>query len=303
MISICVASVRSDTISYLVESILRQSISDWELIIATQGENPNLLELMEKYVSRYTNIKHIKCKEFGKTRALNRAIMEAKGDIIAFTDDDCEADENWLETIALYFTRYENAGIVAGSLIPSKKRLLSISTCPATYVMEYFYDPSKHENGAPPGFYWAGGNFAVRKNVFDIVGLFDEFLGPGTEFPGAEDVDFAYRSEAKNIIVATTPKSLVYHTYGRRYGLRSILAHYKNYALGSGALHSKLILMNHRLSHSSKNKSIGKPVNPLRYLKSNYQKYWRNIAAKEYIEKYTIDTHGVTIAKNNLCTK
>ena len=42
--------------------------------------------------------------------------------------------------------------------------------------------------------------------------------------------------------MVTTPKSVVHHTFGFRYGVRAVYAHKRNYARGNGALAAKLTL-------------------------------------------------------------
>lgn len=295
MISVCVASIRDATISKFIDSIINQSYLDWELIISIQGENKELEHIVNCYNKNNKNIQYIKCSRYGKTLALNNAILISRGDIIAFTDDDCEADERWLEEIYKNFVQYQDAGIVAGSVIPSFKPKFTISTCPATYVIECTYDPSSSPNGAPSGFYWAGGNFAVRKKVFKKVGMFDEYLSPGTEFPGAEDMDFAYRAEANNIVMVTTPNSIINHTYGRRFGILSILKQYKNYATGVGALSAKLEISHHRLSQQKNSKKRTLFKNPVRLMKHIYDRYWIKKGYYKYIKKYKVNNLGLTI--------
>ncbi len=97
----------------------------------------------------------------------------------------------------------------------------------------------------------------MRRSVMELVGPFDNYLGVGTDYPSCEDVDFGLRAEELGVAMWTTPRSIVYHSYGRRYGLRNVLKHHKGYAMGSGALSAKLLLWNHRLS------KIWVPVRPL----------------------------------------
>lgn len=88
-----------------------------------------------------------------------------------------------------------------------------------------------------------GANFAIRKEVFQKVGFFDEYLGPGTEIPASEDVDYKLRMEYYGISMGSSPRAIVYHTFGYRYGLRAIMRHARNYQYGSGGLAAKLTLM------------------------------------------------------------
>ena len=295
LISVCVGSVRGNVIHHLIESILRQQYSNWELIIAAQGNDHVLLTEVHKWAQRDPRISFTHLQQFGRSRALNAAMKLAHGDIFAFTDDDCEASPDWLATIAKCFAQRPDVGIVAGNLIPAQAKPLQLSTCPATYTIECIYNPVELGFVGPPGFYWAGANIAVRRSVVDHVGPFDEYLGVGTSFPSAEDVDFGLRAEALGVVMWTTPNSIIYHTYGRRYGLKNVLKHHRGYAMGRGALGAKLALWNHRLSkvwgQPKKPSEIARDIvrNPKKSFLDLYTSKYDQIAYQSYLHEYEID--------------
>jgi GT2 family glycosyltransferase len=249
LISIIVGVTRADTLEHLVKSVLYQVYRNWELIIVGQGNDPHLEPKVLALVMLDSRIKFIHLSELGKAKALNQGIQVARGAVIAFTDDDCEADPQWLYTIAKCFEKEPEVGIVAGNVVAPAARPFQISTCPSANVTEFVYRPSDHNYQAPPFFFFIGANYALRTSILKKTGLFDEVFGPGGLFPGAEDTDFGLRAEALNIAIWTTPRSIIYHTYGRRMGIRQVLKHQKAYARGKGALIGKLTIMNHRLAN------------------------------------------------------
>src|SRR5204863_158616 len=91
-----------------------------------------------------------------------------------------------------------------------------------------------------------GANFAIRASVAARIGLFDEQLGAGTALPAGEDTDYMLRLEAQGVKMRCTPRAVVHHTYGRRFGLKALLANSRNYARGNGALAAKLSLFGDR---------------------------------------------------------
>ncbi|OJV97133.1 MAG: hypothetical protein BGO39_19295 [Chloroflexi bacterium 54-19] len=232
--------------------------------------------------------------QFGRSRALNKAVELARGDIFAFTDDDCEAAEDWLEIINHHFMQEPGVGIVAGNLIPPKVKGINISACPATYTIECIYKPAESGYRGPKGFYWGGANLAVRRSCFELVGPFDNNLGVGSEFPSAEDVDFGLRAELLGVVMWTTPKSIIYHTYGRRYGLKNVLNHFRGYALGGGALGAKLKVSGHWLSEEWDHpqpffKTIRKFFpNPLKGLLFLYTTHYKKEGFRAYQAKYVL---------------
>jgi GT2 family glycosyltransferase len=291
----------------LVQSIVSQDCRDWELIVAVQGEDDQLIDYVTHQAQNNPRISFVHLDQYSKSHALNQAVTRAKADIIAFTDDDCVASKEWLATINNCFALDHNVGIVAGNLLPPPASPFRVSTCPATFTIECVYKPSE-ENGfaAPPGFYWGGGNFAVRRSIFDLVGLFDEYLGPGTEFPGAEDVDFCLRAEAQGVVMWTTPQSVIYHTYGRRYGIQELLKYHRMSAIGSGALGAKLHLWNHRLARewgkSRRPAEWARQLvkNPYRALLEMYKARYVSFGHSKYVLEYDIDESILTRPKPNL---
>lgn len=294
MISVCVASVRSITIRYLIEAMQRQHFPDWELIIITQGNDAVLLGQVERFQQKDRRILTDNLPGFGKSRALNRAIALAKGDIIAFTDDDCEPAAHWLGTIAECLAREPSVGVIAGSVFLPPGPAPLIATRPEARLIECIYDPAESASGAPPGFWWGGANFAVRRAVIDQVGPFDVYLGPGAPFRSAEDVDFGLRAEACQVPMWTTPRSVVFHTYGRRVGLRAVLKLWRDYALGSGALGGKLELWGHRLVKVWRKRRTrrdwldGARRNPVGTVRALYQQRYVEQGRREYLANFEL---------------
>lgn len=303
VISVCVASIRANTLPFLVDSIVAQSFQNWELIVAVQGDQPGLIPYLTQQVEKDDRISFIHLDRFGRSYALNQAVMKARGGIIAFTDDDCVAAPDWLETIYSCFSTDDCVGIVAGDLTPSRQCPFTISTCPATFTIEYLYRPKEMGYSAPHGFYWGGANFAVRNSVMKLVGPFDEYVGPGTEFAAAEDVDFCLRAELMGVVMWTTPKSVIYHTHGRRYGLWNFLKYHRTSAFGSGALNGKLFLLNHRLIKTwgvpkkILQLAIGFLKNPFRTLLDQYKFKYQRIGMASYLSKFDIDSQVLSFEK------
>ncbi|MDQ4082119.1 MAG: hypothetical protein M3123_04425, partial [Actinomycetota bacterium] len=95
---------------------------------------------------------------------------------------------------------------------------------------------------APAGFDWCSANLAIRRDVPELAGPFDEFLGPGTSFPYAEDIDYKLRLEAAGVKMLSTPRPVVCHTFGRRSGVRNVVKYWRQNEAGMGAVAAKLTL-------------------------------------------------------------
>lgn len=241
-IAVCIGSVRPTTLPAAIDAIRRQTWQDWELVVIGQGADPALGELGRRYATSDARIRYIHLDQYGLSNARNAGIAATTAEIIAFTDDDCEAHSEWLSVIARCFTEHPEIGVVSGSLIAPPSAHRRFTTCPAYTATEAIYDPSLVPRTVPLGWDWLGANFAIRRTLVTQVGMFDIHLGSGTEFPSGEDTDYKLRCEELNIRMLSTPMSIVYHTFGSRQGLREVMRSQRNYATGNGALAAKLTL-------------------------------------------------------------
>ncbi len=242
LISVCIPAMRPTTVVDAVASILRQTWTDWELIVVGQGQDADLQPRVEQVAGMDGRVRYMHLPRRGLSRARNAAIALSRGEVIAMTDDDCEASSDWLAVLANCFAEAPEVGLVGGALLAPEMAGRARATCPALSPADAVYDPRAMGRRAPPGWDWIGGNFAVRRDVLERAGAFDEYLGAGALFPSGEDTDYKLRLEALGVIMRSTPRAVVHHTYGARYGVGAGLRHSRNYARGNGALAAKLTL-------------------------------------------------------------
>jgi len=248
-ISVCVPTSRPDTIALTIHSILKQSWDDWELLAVGQGDPdiPRTQATREAVIGAAADdrIHYVHTLERGATRARNKAMEVATGDVFAFIDDDCEADEAWLATFVDYFEKDPTLGLVGGAVVAPPKTQRGIAKCPTVMPAETVYEPQQMNFTPPAGWEWISCNVAFRRAVATAVGPWDAYLGPGTEFPAADDTDYLLRAEALGIKMATTPTAVVIHTFGYRYNTQ-LWKHARNYSFANGGLAAKLTLLGDR---------------------------------------------------------
>jgi len=81
--------------AYLAEaldSVLAQTISDWELIIVNDGSSDGTAAILESYAHRDPRIRVITQTNRGLAASRGRAVAAARGELVAFLD----ADDIWL---------------------------------------------------------------------------------------------------------------------------------------------------------------------------------------------------------------
>lgn len=241
-ITVCIATVRPTTLMHTVRSILAQTWSDWELLVVGQGDSPELVQVGASLPDLDSRIRYLHLDERGLSRARNAGLRAATGDVIAMTDDDCEAAPDWLETLARLFDQHPDVGMIGGALLAPPTSRRKLETCLEFIPAEILYLPDSGQP-PPPAWGWIGGDFAFRISLVERVGLFDEYLGAGApDFPAAEDTDYNMRALAAGVGILCSPTVVVHHTYGVRRGVRQNLRNIWAYARGNGGLDGKLTL-------------------------------------------------------------
>jgi GT2 family glycosyltransferase len=242
-ISVCVGSVRPETLPATIRAIQAQSVLDWELLLVLQGPDYPV-GAIERAAAGDDRIRILRDREFGLSRARNLAIREASAPVLAFTDDDCLPETDWLEVTLARFRADPGLGVLGGAVTAGPKERWGPSTCPAIEPGEMRLRPGSATEQDVIGF--IGANMAMTAEAARRIGPFDDLLGAGAPFLGGEDVDYRMRAAHAGIAMATTSASRVYHRYGRRYGLSAVWKHLGSYAYSTGAVAGKLSLEGHR---------------------------------------------------------
>ncbi|MEH2052342.1 hormogonium polysaccharide biosynthesis glycosyltransferase HpsE [Nostoc sp.] len=92
---------------------------NWEIIIVDNNSSDNTSEVIENYQKIYDGRFHIRYflePEQGAAFARLRAVREARGQLIAFLDDDNLPDPNWLSEAYIFGLNHPQAGAWSGQI-------------------------------------------------------------------------------------------------------------------------------------------------------------------------------------------
>ncbi|MCM8786962.1 MAG: glycosyltransferase family 2 protein [Candidatus Omnitrophica bacterium] len=172
-----------------IESILSQTFEDYEIIIIDDGSTDKtellIKDLIKKSFIAREKIKYIYQEHKGVSFARNLGVMLANGKFICFLDSDDRYRQNKLEVTFQYIKKYPTYKIFHteeiwyrnGQLLSQKK----YHKKPTGYVFKY----------AVKMCCISISTVAIKKEIFDVVGKFDENL------PACEDYDFWLRVASK----------------------------------------------------------------------------------------------------------
>jgi glycosyltransferase involved in cell wall biosynthesis len=197
----------------LAASQLPQSV-EWEVLVVDNNSRDETRDVVEDICRRYPGrFRYMFEPQPGKSHALNAAILEARGEVLAFMDDDVTVPPTWLHNLTVSLRDGEWAGS-GGRILPARG-----FSCPSWLTLEerqalaplaiFDHGPDACQLTEAP----FGTNMAFQKQMFNKYGCFRTDLGPqpGSEIRG-EDTEFGGRLLAAGEGLRYEPTAVVYHT-------------------------------------------------------------------------------------------
>ena len=168
---------RADLLSDALGSLVEQDYpaDRYEILVVDDGsidDTPSVVEALAQAHSK-PRLSLLRQPARNQNAARNRGVSEAKGELIAFLDDDELAPANWLSGLVAGCMRHPDADVVGG---PYRLRLEASTprVCEA------------HWPGVDGAFGWgeserevehvSGGNMLIRRRAFIRTGKFNESL-------------------------------------------------------------------------------------------------------------------------------
>jgi len=193
---------------------------EWEILAIDNNSTDGTPETVRRFAREHPRlvVRYVFERTQGLSFARNRAVGEARGELLAFTDDDVLIDGGWLAAIGDILPRREFLGF-GGKVIPQMPHDI-----PGWLVLKGPFALNKggvivsHDLGNEFKKYAekdprpVGANLIFRRSAFERFGLFRTDLGKrGDQIFFGEDVEFSARIEAGGAGMLYVPHAIVYH--------------------------------------------------------------------------------------------
>lgn len=189
---------RSFYLKRAIDSIISQSFNNWELLVVDDNNSDsyareNNEDLMSNYMI-YDNIKYIKHeKNMGGSVARNTGIKLSDGDFVTFLDDDDFFLKNRFEELLDVASLIEPPFFIYSScLIKNKENFTNIVVAEKCNYSKLLLESKS--------FFGTGSNMFFSKDVFQLVGYFDE------RYERHQDLEYVLRCVTNGVDISFSKK-------------------------------------------------------------------------------------------------
>lgn len=194
-ISVVVCSFNgASTIRETLEGLLKLDYPDFEVIVVNDGSKDSTSEIASKYPFKLINTENR-----GLSYARNTGMKAARGEIVAYIDDDACPDSHWLRFLALAFMEGKYAGVGGPNLSPSGDGWIAdcIANAPGPCHVLLSDRIAEHIPGC---------NMAFRRDALLAIGGFDPIFRVA-----GDDVDLCWRLHELGGVIGFSHAAVVWH--------------------------------------------------------------------------------------------
>jgi glycosyltransferase involved in cell wall biosynthesis len=166
---------RREKVKGAIESVLSQQgeAVSYEVIVVDNNSRDGTREVVREY-EREAGVRYVFEERQGVSYARNAGIREARGEIIAFTDDDVRVTRGWVAAVKRAFDLHPDVDFIGGKVLP-----LWEAPPPPWMTRDHWMPLALLDYGDTPFYVDAGNplclitaNLGVRRKAFEKVGLF-----------------------------------------------------------------------------------------------------------------------------------
>lgn len=224
---------RPEMLEATLQSLAGSTVLPAEVIVIDQSDHPRARPVVTGLDDLSgTRLRYCWSQTRGLSRANNLGVALAAFDLLLFTHDDVLLDPDWVENLVTALSEGQPRRVVTGRILPGEAEVtggfaptLRTDERPARYLGRVGFDVLKPLN------------MGLSRSAFEHAGGFDERLGPGTPFPGAEDADLGFRLLEAGYEIAYVPAATLIHR-AWRHGDEYLPLRWR-YGLAQGAFFAK----------------------------------------------------------------
>lgn len=215
---------RPDDMKLCLEAISKLDYPNLEILVVDNApKTEGTKDLVDQH---YPQVCYVREPRPGLDWARNRAILEAKGEIIAYTDDDVVVDPGWVKAIAQTFAENPEVMALTGLVVPyeleTEAQVLFEDYGGFGRGFEQKWYQVRPGQGLPwqwlgAGQFGTGANMAFRRSVFEEIGYFDPALDVGTPTNGGGDLEMYIRVLKAGHTLVYEPRAMIRHRHRREY--------------------------------------------------------------------------------------
>jgi O-antigen/teichoic acid export membrane protein/glycosyltransferase involved in cell wall biosynthesis len=214
---------RLSSLVLTLESLWLQDFDShaYEVIVVNDGSTDGTSDYLRSH-TKHPQLRYVEIENSGPYVARNRGAAVARGDILAFADDDCRYPTSWMTMIERTL-RTTGADALAGAVIndSDRNRLAMVYED----MNRYFAEAMNTRPGE--ALFVTTNNFSCRRTVFEQAGGFDERF-----YFGAGDREFAARLIALGRRVMFSSELVTFHHHEFR-SVKSFVFHFYRQGRGS----------------------------------------------------------------------
>jgi GT2 family glycosyltransferase len=241
---------RPQSLARCLRALAAVTYAPFEVVVVDNAPSTReTLAVVQQRSGPDSRVRYVRELRPGVSRARNRGLGEARGELIAFTDDDVVVDPSWLDGVVQGFGRSPSVACVTGMVASARldtaeQRYFDQRVSWAVSCTPRRYDRHADPQASPlypytAGQFGTGANFAFRTAVLRSLGGFDEALGPGTPASAGEDLDVFVRTILAGHGIAYEPAAIAWHYHRAELGqLRHQLF---SYGVGLAAFATKYL--------------------------------------------------------------
>jgi glycosyltransferase involved in cell wall biosynthesis len=177
-VSVVISSYNGDArLPAALHSVLHQDAGDvsYEVVVVDNNSNDGTRAVVESFIAGGSGrLRYVFEPRQGVSYGRNAGITATSAPIIAFFDDDVRVDPDWIRTLKQALDDHPEVDYVGGKVLPDWE------TPPAAWLTEAHWSPlAIVDYGREPLYVSSerqlclvSANLAVRRSLFDAVGLF-----------------------------------------------------------------------------------------------------------------------------------